>query len=79
MDTILRIRVRKILRLAAKQTSGGPKKWLLLDECGTWESQCVSMLAKTADRANVLGFTDAEVDDQIATMAALQATTAYLK
>jgi hypothetical protein len=72
-----RQRARSIVKLAAKETSiKMVKGWLTQDEKGTWEKLAMDLLDRTKDRAEKLNMGDREVNDQIATMVALQAVEA---
>lgn len=64
-------RPRRIVRLAAKMAKNRElKTWLSWDEYGSWEKQAKEMLAKVPDlmAAKNLSLTEAQVDNEIATM-----------
>jgi hypothetical protein len=60
-------RARRIVRLASRLAKNKEaKSWLLLDEHGVHEASARDLLERTAQRAQTLGLSEAEVDEQIA-------------
>ena len=72
-------RAREIVAKAASMViSNQPHQWLLMDECGTFESMATESLAKTKTRADVLQLSEDQVNLQIAMKIALFALDTFI-
>jgi len=73
-------RGRRIVRLASEQVKDpATRAWLLADERGTFEKLAAEYLDKTAAKADQLGMSAEQVDNEIATVIGLRALTAQLE
>jgi len=72
-------RARAIVKLAAKQVSGSTRRWLTMDERGIHERHAAQLLESTKAKAQELGLTPKQVDEQIAIVIAYEAVEGMLK
>lgn len=72
-----RVRARKLVKAAAKQSRGSVRKWLLQDENAVWEREALHFLKLAAEKQPELS--EPEVDRQVATVLAYLATVSTLR
>lgn len=73
-----RIRIRRIIQLAAKNAPSA-KEWLIRDEQGTWEREVVRLLGVVAEKPNAAEFSEKQVDKEVAVVVGLLALEALIQ
>lgn len=73
-----RIRIRRIIQLAAKNAPSA-REWLTRDEQGTWEREVVRLLNVVAEKPNAAEFSEKQVDKEVAVVVGLLALEALVQ
>lgn len=73
-------RARRIVKLAVTETKNNYlKNWLERDEHGVWEQDARTLIELSRSRADLLGLTEAQVDQQVACVLVLRGLKVLLE
>ena len=69
-------RARRVVKIAAKQTTGSVRKWLLADERGSFERMASQYLSHALSKPEGRALPESELDTAVAAEVAIAAMTA---